>query len=88
MEDFLKLAEEYQFPIIIMPEKLPFVELNYAVMEALVTSQHKDEVNYKQEIANKREKDKKLFIDFLSDEVSYGEVYKQRVIKQSWPKPP
>lgn len=39
MEEFLKLAEEYEFPIIIMPEELPFTELNYAVMEALVTSQ-------------------------------------------------
>ncbi|RGS76341.1 PucR family transcriptional regulator [Coprococcus sp. AF21-14LB] len=88
MDDFLKLAEEYQFPIIIMPEELPFVELNYAIMEALVTSRHNDEVKYKHEEANKRKSDKKLFIDFLSGNISYGEEQKQRAIKQSWPKPP
>ena len=35
LNDVLELAKNFQFPIIIMPEELAFVELNYAVMEVL-----------------------------------------------------
>lgn len=88
MEEFLKLAEEYEFPIIIMPEELPFTELNYAVMEALVTSQHHEEVKLKSEELNKRKADRKLFSDLLAGNVVINEELNQYFHEQNWPKPP
>jgi len=88
MEEFLKLAREYEFPIIIMPEELPFVELNYAVMEALVTSQHHEELKLKSEELNKRKADRKLFSDLLAGNVVINEEQNQYFHEQNWPKPP
>lgn len=88
MKDFLKLAREYEFPIIIMPEELPFVELNYAVMEALVTSQHHEELKLKSEKLNKRKADRKLFSDLLAGNVVINEEQNQYFHEQNWPKPP
>ena len=88
MKDFLKLAREYEFPIIIMPEELPFVELNYAVMEALVTSQHHEELKLKSEELNKRKADRKLFSDLLAGNVVINEEQNQYFHEQNWPKPP
>lgn len=87
MEDVLQLAKMYQFPIIIMPEKLPFVELNYAVMEALVTDQHNETLK-SQEQYNKRVTNKKLFIDFLTGNLTCEDEKNQRTKKLKWPKPP
>ena len=35
LDDAIKLANELQFPIILWPEDLPFIEMNYLVMEAI-----------------------------------------------------
>lgn len=40
LDDAIKLANELQFPIILWPEDLPFIEMNYLVMEALIKSQN------------------------------------------------
>ena len=90
LEDVLKLADEFQFPIIIMPESLPFIELNYAVMEALVKSQNNLIDRMKSQLAeyNRREMDKRLFIDFLTGNITCEEESDHRVSVQKWPKPP
>ena len=90
LKDALKLAEEFRFPIILMPEELPFIELNYAVMEALVKSQNNLIDKMKSRLAryNRREADKRLFIDLLTGNVTYEEESNLRISEQRWPKPP
>jgi len=90
LKDALKLAEEFRFPIILMPEELPFIELNYAVMEALVKSQNNLIDKMKSRLAryNRREADKRLFIDLLTGNVTYEEESSLRISEQRWPKPP
>ena len=68
--------------------QLPFTELNYAVMEALVTSQHHEEVKLKSEELNKRKADRKLFSDLLAGNVVINEELNQYFHEQNWPKPP
>ncbi len=90
LKDALKLAEEFRFPIILIPEELPFIELNYAVMEALVKSQNNLIDKMKSRLAryNRREADKRLFIDLLTGNVTYEEESNLRISEQRWPKPP
>lgn len=90
LKDALKLAEEFRFPIILIPEELPFIELNYAVMEALVKSQNNLIDKMKSRLAryNRREADKRLFIDLLTGNVTYEEESDLRISEQRWPKPP
>ena len=64
------------------------MELNYAVMEALVTSQHHEELKLKSEKLNKRKADRKLFSDLLAGNVVINEEQNQYFHEQNWPKPP
>lgn len=68
LDDAIKLANELQFPIILWPEDLPFIEMNYLVMEALIKSQNNlmDTIYSRIEKYNRREMDKRLFIDLLT----------------------
>lgn len=63
LDDAIKLANELQFPIILWPEDLPFIEMNYLVMEALIKSQNNlmDTIHSRIEKYNRREMDKRLF---------------------------
>ena len=63
LDDAIKLANELQFPIILWPEDLPFIEMNYLVMEALIKSQNNlmDSIYSRIEKYNRREMDKRLF---------------------------
>ena len=88
MEDVLKLSEEYQFPIIIMPEDLAFVELNYAIMETLVKSKNNDKRKQYDAKIKRREADKKLFVDMLAGNLVCEEEFSHRTGEQKWPKPP
>ena len=65
LDEVLELAKQYQFPIIIMPEELAFIELNYAIMEALVKSHSNNSVKSHLEKYNFRELNRKLFVDFI-----------------------
>ena len=78
LDDAIKLANELQFPIILWPEDLPFIEMNYLVMEALIKSQNNlmDTIYSRIEKYNRREMDKRLFIDLLTGNMikeSFGE---------------
>lgn len=88
IEDVLKLSEEYQFPIIIMPEELAFVELNYAIMEVLVKSHNNNDRKQHDAKIKKREADKKLFVDMLAGNLVCEEEFSHRADEQKWPKPP
>ena len=61
LDDAIKLANELQFPIILWPEDLPFIEMNYLVMEALIKSQNNlmDTIYSRIEKYNRREMDKR-----------------------------
>lgn len=86
----MKLADELEFPVILIPKDLPFVELNYPVMEAIVKSQNSlmDTLNSQIMEYNKRMMNKNLFIDLLAGNISYTEEIEHRVTMQKWQKPP
>ena len=75
LDDAIKLANELQFPIILWPEDLPFIEMNYLVMEALIKSQNNlmDTIYSRIEKYNRREMDKRLFIDLLTGNITCNE---------------
>lgn len=86
----LKLADELEFPVILIPEEVVFVELNYPIMEAIVKSQNSLVDTMKTQILkyNKRAMDKNLFIDLLAGSIGYEEEMDYRIAQQKWPKPP
>ena len=90
LDDAIKLANELQFPIILWPEDLPFIEMNYLVMEALIKSQNNlmDTIYSRIEKYNRREMDKRLFIDLLTGNITCNEEGNYRIEEQKWPSPP
>lgn len=90
LDDAIKLANELQFPIILWPEDLPFIEMNYLVMEALIKSQNNlmDSIYSRIEKYNRREMDKRLFIDLLTGNITCNEEGNYRIEEQKWPSPP
>lgn len=88
LNDVLELAKNFQFPIIIMPEELAFVELNYAVMEALVKSQNNDVMKLQFEKYNRRELNRQFFVDLLADNIVCEEECNHRIGELKWPKSP
>ena len=90
LDDAIKLANELQFPIILWPEDLPFIEMNYLVMEALIKSQNNlmDTIHSRIEKYNRREMDKRLFIDLLTGNITCNEEGNYRIKEQKWPSPP
>lgn len=88
LDEVLELAKQYQFPIIIMPEELAFIELNYAIMEALVKSHSNNSVKSHLEKYNFRELNRKLFVDFIAGNVTCEEECNQRISELKWIKPP
>ena len=90
LDDAIKLANELQFPIILWPEDLPFIEINYLVMEALIKSQNNlmDSIYSRIEKYNRREMDKRLFIDLLTGNITCNEEGNYRIEEQKWPSPP
>ena len=88
LNDVLELAKNFQFPIIIMPEELAFVELNYAVMEALVKSQNNDVMKLQFEKYNRRELNRQFFVDLLAGNIVCEEECNHRIGELKWPKSP
>ena len=88
LNDVLELAKKFQFPIIIMPEELAFVELNYAVMEALVKSQNNDVMKLQFEKYNRRELNRQFFVDLLAGNIVCEEECNHRIGELKWPKSP
>lgn len=72
------------------PEDLPFIEMNYLVMEALIKSQNNlmDTIHSRIEKYNRREMDKRLFIDLLTGNITCNEEGNYRIEEQKWPSPP
>ena len=88
LNDVLELAKNFKFPIIIMPEELAFVELNYAVMEALVKSQNNDVMKLQFEKYNRRELNRQFFVDLLAGNIVCEEECNHRIGELKWPKSP
>ena len=72
LEAAIKVADELQFPLILWPEDLPFIEMNYLVMEALIKSQNSlmDSMQSRIKRYNQREMDQRLFVDLLTGNIA------------------
>ena len=90
LEAAIKVADELQFPLILWPEDLPFIEMNYLVMEALIKSQNslKDSMQSRIKRYNQREMDQRLFVDLLTGNIAHDEEENYRIKEQRWPVPP
>ena len=86
----IKVADELQFPLILWPEDLPFIEMNYLVMEALIKSQNNlmDSMQSQIKRYNQREMDQRLFVDLLTGNIAHDEEENYRIKEQRWPVPP
>lgn len=90
LEAAIKVADELQFPLILWPEDLPFIEMNYLVMEALIKSQNSlmDSMQSRIKRYNQREMDQRLFVDLLTGNIAHDEEENYRIREQRWPVPP
>lgn len=89
-ETVVKLAKQLDFPLILMPDDLPFIELSYPIMVAIVEKQNNllEFTKLKLFEYSTQVMDNNLFVDILTGNIKIPDEADNRANALNWTKPP